>query len=208
MSKIYKIIVFLICISLLLLSCSKKESPWPDRARQIVEKSYYVYEPNPLYKDEAQKINDLFHYALANRNNLDAQEQKKIHREAMAQCGENEEPGLGADDEQAIEDSVDERRDLIKYSVCMSTAALVSEPNEALLDFRKARSILTNGTNGKAHELLEEEYSATVMLEVLYLRDHNILKGENKQSAVNAINKFSNLSLASRKTIIEVIDNL
>lgn len=208
MNQIYKIIFLLLSTTILLFSCSKTESRWNDRARKIVEQNYYVYEPNPLYMEEANKINELFRNALTNRNKLAEQERKKIHHEAMVKCGENEESGSEANDEPAVEDSVDERRDLIQHSICMSTAALVSEPNEALEYFRNARAILTNGTDGKAHEFLEEEYSATYVLEILYLREHNILKDENKKSAISAVNKLSNLSAESRKPIIEVIENL
>lgn len=145
---------------------------------------------------------------MATRNRLNAQEQKKIYIKIVAQCGENSKSGMRVHDEAAMEDSVDERRGLMKHSICLSTAALVSKPNVARQYFKNARELLTNVADGKAHELLEEESSATFILEILYLREHNILKDENKKSAISAINKLSNLFSESKKPLIEVINNL
>ena len=87
--------------------------------------------PNPLCKNEAQEIDDLFQYALTTRNRLCAQEQKKIYTKVVAQCGENNESAIRAHGEVAMEDSVVERRGLMKPNICMSTAVLVTKLNEA-----------------------------------------------------------------------------
>jgi len=203
----YKKPILLLTMIVLASSCTNKETDRVDRAIKIVETSYYVYEPNPMYKEDARKVNELFLYTLRNRNKLGVDEQRKIYNQAMSQSGKDA-LVAEAEDDQAIEDSVDERRGLITQSICLSTAALVSAPDDAIQYFNDARGLLTNDVDGSAHEYLEEEYSATFILEILYLHEHNMLRDEDKRVAVKAINELSSLSSASKRTIVEIIANL
>ncbi len=202
MVNMNKTIILLLSVLLLTLSCSQKESVWTDRAVEIVASKYYVYEPNPLYQDEAEKINKLFKYVLINRNKLSSEEKKKICNQALSQSSKTDTLQSEAEEEPALEDSVDERRALLSRSVLLSTAALVSAPNEALEYTKNARRLLINVADGKPHELLEEEYAMTFILEILILRE------EDKKVVISSINKLSNLPLDTKKPVIEIIKNL
>ncbi len=201
MKKILVLFLLLFCISITITSCTKKEPRETDSAIQLILKSYYLDEPNPSYKDQAKELNDLFRYALINRNKIDTGEQKTVYAKAKTLCKKD-------DDEEAVEDAVDERRIMLKESICMSTVALVTPSKEALKYYNDARNALASGADRTAHELLEEEYAATVLLELLYLSEHNMIKSKNRESSVTAINKLSNISVKDREPFIEVIRNL
>jgi hypothetical protein len=154
-----------------------------------------VYEPNPIYLDEAKKLNELFLYALNNRNKLDSNERKNIYSKVMGLDEENEE-------ESALEDAVDVNREMMRESIAMSTAALVSEPKKALNYFERAKESLNE--SGKTSESMEDEYSALLVLESLYLSEHKLLNDANKKAMIGTINSFNNLS-KSKDSFIGVI---
>jgi hypothetical protein len=93
MKKTSDIALIALCLSCLLISCSKDKPRQADRAVQIITESYYIYEPNPIYLDEAKEINELFRYSLINRNTINSNEQKNIFSKATALYGENDEAG-------------------------------------------------------------------------------------------------------------------
>jgi hypothetical protein len=156
-----------------------------------------MYEPNPTHSEEAKKLNELFRYALNNRNKLEPSERKNIYVKSMALNKENE----GA--ESAIEDAVDQNRILMRGSITMATAALVSEPKEALKLFERAKEYLNE--SGKAGETVENEYSALLVLEALYLSEHKLLDDANKKTMIKTINSFVNLSTPLKASFVEVI---
>jgi hypothetical protein len=179
------------------MSCTKNKPQQADRAVQIITESYYVYEPNPIYLDEAKEINELFRYSLNNRNTLNSNEQKNIFSKATALYGENDEA------EAALEDAVDENRIMIRKSISMSVAAMVSEPKEALKYFERAKVSLNE--DGRTNEFMEDDYSAILVLEALYLSEHKLLNDKNKEAMISTINSFSHLSKKSREDFIDVI---
>jgi hypothetical protein len=156
-----------------------------------------VYEPNPIYLDEAKKLNDLFIYALNNRNKLESTERKNIYSKSMTSYEENDEA------ESAVEDAVDENRLMIKKSITMSTAALVSDPKEGLKYFERAKESLNEG--GKTSESMEDAYAALLVLECLYLSEHKLLNDVDREDMISTINSFSNLSKKSKESFIGVI---
>jgi len=104
-----------------------------------------------------------------------------------------------------IEDAVDERRSIMKESMCMATLALISSKKEAIAYFKNAREVLASGA---AHELMEEEYVSTVVLEALYLSERNILKNKDRELAISEIRKLNNLSIKDKETFVDIIHNL
>jgi hypothetical protein len=156
-----------------------------------------VYEPNPLHASEAKGINELFRYSLINRNKLDSHEQKSIYSKAMALYDANDEA------ESVLEDAVDVNRLMIRKSICMSTAAMVSQPKEAQNYFYRAKESLDEG--GKTNEFMEDDYSAILVLEALYLSEHKLLNDENKKVMINKVISFSHLSRKSKDSLAEVI---
>lgn len=197
MKKTITLVILILCLSCFLISCTKEKPRPTARAIQIITENYYVYEPNPIYLDEAKNLNELFSYALNNRNKLESTEQKKIYSKVMALYEENDEA------ESALEDAVDESRLMIRKSITMSTAALVSEPKEALKYFERAKESLNEG--GKTSESMEDAYSALLVLEGLYLSEHKMLNDANKKSMISTISSFSNLSEKSKESFIGVI---
>jgi hypothetical protein len=188
-------LAIIICLFCLLIGCTKSKPRPIDRAIKIINENYYVYEPNPLYLDSANEINELFKNALINRDKLSADEKQRIYSKAVALCE--------TADESALEDAVAESREMMRGSLCMSTAAIVSQPEKALNYFESARRSLTR--NGIPDEFMEDSYSATFVLEVLYLYEHKMLTSANKDVAVSTINKFTHLSKTSQAAFIEVI---
>lgn len=85
----------------------------------------------------------------------------------------------------------------------MSTAALVSEPKEALKYFERAKESLNEG--GKTSESMEDAYSALLVLESLYLSEHKSLNDANKKTMISQINRFGTLSKESKESFIKVI---
>jgi hypothetical protein len=197
MKKTSDIALIALCLSCLLISCTKNKPRQADRAVQIITESYYVYEPNPIYLDEAKEINELFRYSLINRNKLNSNEQRNIFSKAAALYGENDEAGS------ALEDAVDESRIMIRKSISMSIAAMVSEPKEALKYFERAKESLNEG--GRTNEFMEDDYSAILVLEALYLSEHKLLNDKNKEAMINTISGFSHLSRKSKEDFIDVI---
>jgi hypothetical protein len=198
MKKSIAIVLFILCLSWLLMSCTKEKHRPTARAVQIITENYYVYEPNPIYLDEAKNLNELFLYAINHRNKLDAKERKNIYFKVMALYEENNEA------ESTLEDAVDENRVMIRESIAMSTAALVSEPKEALKHFERAKESLNEG--GKTSESMEDAYSALLVLESLYLSEHKLLNDASKKAMISTINSFSNLS-KSKDSFIGVIQD-
>ena len=84
----------------------------------------------------------------------------------------------------------------------MSIAAMVSEPKEALKYFERAKASLNEG--GRTNEFMEDDYSAILVLEALYLSEHK-LPNKHKGAMINTINSFSHLSRKSREDFIDVI---
>jgi hypothetical protein len=197
MKKTTTLVIFILCLSCFLISCTKEKPRPTARAIQIITENYYVYEPNPIYLDEAKNLNELFSYALNKRNKLESTERKNIYSKSMTLYEENDEA------ESALEDAVDENRLMIRKSITMSTAALVSEPKEALKYFERAKESLNEG--GKTSESMEDAYSALLVLEGLYLSEHKLLNDANKKAMISTINSFSNLSKKSRESFIGVI---
>ncbi len=197
MKKTFDIAFMALCLFCLLMSCTKERPRPTARAIQIITENYSVYEPNPLYLDEAKEINELFRHSLINRNKFDSNEQKNIRSKAISLYQENDEA------ESALEDAVDENRIMIRKSISMSIAAMVSEPKEALKYFERAKESLNEG--GRTNEFMEDDYSAILVLEALYLSEHKLLNDENKRAMINAISSFSRLSEESRGSYIEII---
>jgi hypothetical protein len=197
MKKTTTLVIFILCLSCFLISCTKEKPRPTARAIQIITENYYVYEPNPIYLDEAKNLNELFSYALNKRNKLESTERKNIYSKSMTLYEENDEA------ESALEDAVDENRLMIRKSITMSTAALVSEPKEALKYFERAKESLNEG--GKTSESMEDAYSALLVLEGLYLSEHKLLNDANKKAMISTINSFSNLSKKSKESFIGVI---
>lgn len=196
MKKTIAFAVITLCLSCFWNSCTK-EKPGPTaRAMQIITENYYVYEPNPIYLDEANTLNELFHYSLNNRNKLNPDERKNIHAKAADLYEENGEAGS------AVEDAVDEDRLMTRKSIALSVAALMSEPKEALKYFERAKESLSEG--GKPSESMEDEYSALLVLEALYLSEHKSLNNANRKAMISVINSFDNLS-KNKESFIGVI---
>jgi hypothetical protein len=188
----------IICLSCLSIGCTKNKPRPIDRAVKIINENYYTYEPNPLYLDSAKEINELFRNALINRDKLSADEKQSIYSKALSLFETN--------DESKPEDAVDEAREMIRGSMCLSTAAIVSQPEVALNYFESAKRSLTR--NGIPDEFMEDSYSAILVLEVLYLYDHKMLTKTNKDIAINTVNKFSHLSKQAQAAFTEVIKEI
>jgi hypothetical protein len=191
--------LFILYVSCFLTHCTKEKPKPTVRAIGIITENYYMYEPNPTYADEAKNLNGLFHYALNNRNKLDPTERKNIYSKSMSMYEENDEA------ESAIEDAVDQNRLMIKASITMATAALVSEPEEAMKYFELAKESLNEG--GKPSESMEDEYSALIVLEALYLSEHKSLNDTSKKAMISKINSFDSLSKKSKESFIGVIQD-
>lgn len=189
--------LFLLCLSCFLTYCTKEKPRPTARAIEIITENYYVFEPNPTYSDEAKNLNELFRYALNNRNKLEPAERKNIYSKSMSLYEENDEA------ESAIEDAVDQNRLMIRESITMATAALVSEPEEAMKYFERAKESLNEG--GKTSESMEDEYSALLVLETLYLSEHKSFNDTSKKAMISTINGFGNLSKKSKESFIGVI---
>ena len=173
------LILFVICLSCF-LPCCTKEKPRPTaRAVQIITENYSVYEPNPIHADEANTLNELFRHSLKNRNTLDLKERTIIYAKVMALYEEDREA------ESALEDAVDESRSMMHESIALSIAALVSEPEDARTYFERAKASLRSG--GHPAEFLEDEYSALLMLEALYLSEHKAFNDANKKVMISII---------------------
>jgi hypothetical protein len=185
----------IICLSCLSIGCTKNKPRPIDRAVKIINENYYAYEPNPLHLDSANEINELFKNALINRDKLSTDEKQRIYSKVIALCE--------TIDESELEDAVDESREMMRGSLCMSTAAIVSQPEKALNYFESAKRSLTR--NGITDEFMEDSYSAILVLEVLYLYEHKMLTTTNKDVAINTINKFAHLSKTSQAAFIEVV---
>jgi hypothetical protein len=197
MNKTINIALLILSLICLLMSCTKEKPRPTARAIQIITDIYYVYEPNPLYTDEAKEINELFWYSLINRNKLDSNERKNIYSKAMTLYEENDEA------ESALEDAVDINRLMIRKSICMSIAAMVSQPKEAQNYFDRAKDSLSEG--GRTNEFMEDSYSAILVLEALYLSEHKFLNDENKKAMINTVISFSHLSKKSKESLTEII---
>jgi hypothetical protein len=191
------LVICIFCLPCLLISCTKEKPRPTARAIQIITENYYVYEPNPIYLDEAKNLNELFSYALNKRNKLESTERKNIYSKSMTSYEENDEA------ESAVEDAVDENRLMIKKSITMSTAALVSDPKEGLKYFERAKESLNEG--GKTSESMEDAYAALLVLECLYLSEHKLLNDVDREDMISTINSFSNLSKKSKESFIGVI---
>ena len=189
----------ILCLSCLLTHCSKEKPKPTARAIEVVTDNYYVYEPNPTYLAEAKKLNELFHYTLNNRDRLAPAERNNIYSKSMGIYEENDET------ESAIEDAVDQNRLMIRESITMATAALVSDPKEAMQCFERAKESLNEG--GKTSDSMEDEYSALLVLEALYLSEHNLFNEASKKAMISKINNFGNLSKKSKESFIGAIQN-
>ena len=200
MKKTIALVILMLCLSCFLTNCTKEKPRHAARAIQIITENYYVYEPNPIYSEEAKNLNELFSYALKNRNKLEPVERKDIYSRSMALYEVNE----GA--ESGLEDSVDENRVMIRKSIAMSTAALVSEPKEAVKCFERAKESLSGG--GKTSESMVDAYSGLLVLEGLYLSEHKLLDDAGKRAMISTINSFGNLSRKSKESFIGVIRGL
>jgi hypothetical protein len=197
MKKTITLIIFMFCLSCILISCTKEKQRPTALAIQIITENYYVYEPNPIYLDKAKNLNELFIYALNNRNKLESTERKNIYSKSMSLYEENNKA------ESALEDAVDENRLMIRKSITMSTAALVSEPKEALKYFERAKESLNE--DGKTSESMEDVYAALLVLEGVYLFEHKLLNDAERKDMISTINNFSTLSKKSKESFIGVI---
>jgi len=177
----------------------KTSSDITTRAIQLINDNYFVYEPNPIYSDDAKNLNDQFHYVLNNRNKIATAERKNILSKAMSFYEQNDEA------EEAIEDAVDQKRLMMQKSITMAIAALVSEPNEAKKYFERARESLNEG--GKTSDTMEDTYSALLVLEGLYLSEHRMFSAADKTAMINSVNKFNNVSGKSKASFIGVLQD-
>lgn len=191
--------LFILCLSCFLTHCTKEKPRPTARAIEIITENYYVYEPNPTYSDEAKNLNELFRYTLNNRNKLEPIERKSIYSKSMRLYEENDEA------ESAMEDAVDQNRLMIRESITRATAALVSTPEEARKYFKRAKESLNE--SGKPSESMEDEYSALLVLEALYLSEHKSFDDTSKKVMISTINSFGNLSKKSKETFIGVIQD-
>jgi ribonucleotide reductase alpha subunit len=178
----------------------KTSSEITSRAIQVINENYFVYEPNPTYADETNNLNKLFRYVLNNRNKIDPTERKNILSKSMSFYGENDET------ESAIEDAVDQNRLMMRESITMAIAALVSEPNEAKKYFERAKESLNEGE--KTSDRMEDTYSALLVLEGLYLSEHQMFNAADKIAMINTVNNFGNLSSKSKDSFIGVLQEL
>jgi hypothetical protein len=199
MKKAIALAVIVLCLSCFLNSCTKEKPRPTARAMQIITENYHVYEPNPIYLDEANTLNELFRYSLNNRNKLNPDERRNIHTKATALYEENDEAGS------AVEDAVDENRLMIRESIALSVSALVSEPKEALKYFELAKESLNEG--GKTSESMEDEYSALLVLEALYLSEHKSLSNASRKAMISTINSFDTLSKDKKGSFIALFRN-
>ncbi len=161
------------------------------RAIQVINENYFVYEPNPIYSDEAKNMNEQFRDVLNNRNKIDPSERKNILSKSMSFYEENNEA------EAAIEDAVDQNRLMMRESFTMAIAALVSEPNDARKYFERAKESLNEG--GKTSDTMEDAYSALLVLEGLYLSEHQMFNASDRNAMINTVNSFGNLSSSRRR---------
>ncbi len=178
----------------------KSSSEITARALQLINENYFVYEPNPMYSDEAKNLNDQFRYVLNNRNKIDPSERKNILSKSMSFYEQNDEA------EEAIEDAVDQNRLMMRESITMAIAALVSEPNEAKTYFERAKESLNEG--GKTSDTMEDAYSALLVLEGLYLSEHRMFNAADKTAMINTVNNFSNLSSKAKESFIGVLQDI
>lgn len=167
------------------------------RAIQVINENYFVYEPNPTYSDETKKLNELFRHVLNNRNKIDLSERKNILTKSISFYEDNGEA------ESAIEDAVDQNRLMMRESITMAIAALVSEPNEARKYFVRAKESLNEG--GKASDTMEDTYSALLVLEGLYLSEHQMFNAADKIAMINTVNNFGNVSSKTKASFIGVV---
>lgn len=195
MKKTATIAIAILFLTGILLSCTKEKPRPTARAVQIILDTCSVYEPNPLYADEAKEINELFRRSLVNRDKLRPDELQGIYSQAIALYELN--------DVSEFEDSVDAWRIMMRRSVCMAAAAVVSQPDEAIKYFDAAKGVLNQ--DGKVDELMEDRYSALLVLEILYLHEHKLLKATNKESARAAINNFTHISRKTKDGFVEVV---
>lgn len=195
MNKTFNIAFLILGLACLLMSCTKEKPRPTARAIQIITDTYYVYEPNPLYLNEAKKINELFRHALINRNTLKSDERQKIYSMAVA--------AYEAYDESALEDAVDEARMMMQKSLSMATAAVVGKPEVALKCFETAKVSLNR--DDRTDALMEDQYSALLILELLYLSEHKMLKEIDKEGAIITMNKFTHLPKRSKDIFIELV---
>lgn len=191
-------------MSYAITSCMKqdKKHDAAENAVRIILKHYIFEEPNPIYREYAKKVSDLFRYALKNRNVLNKEERATIYNKIETLCSNADQWG------EALEDAVDERRFKLRESFCAATKALVSTTDDSQRMYREARNALRSGENGTAHELLEEEFAATVLLELLSLSERDVLTRTDKKTAIAAINALSTLSLKDRESFLEVVRTL
>lgn len=196
MKKIISIAILAACTSCLFISCMKEKPRSPARAQQVIIDNYYVDEPNPLYSAETAEINELFRYSFTKRNALKPGERQRIYSRALAL--------YKANNEAELEDAVDEARVMMRKSLCMATAALVARSKEAVLEhFASARESLSR--DGIPDELMEDDYSALLVLELLYLQEHRIPGETDKDAAIIVISGFDNMTRKSKEAFIEVI---
>jgi hypothetical protein len=197
MARTITLVSLIFCLSYIIISCTKEKPKLTARAIQVITENYCLYEPNPTHSDEAKKLNEMFRYALNNRSKLEPSERKNIYIKSMALSKENDEA------ESAIEDAVDQNRFIMRGSITMATAALVSEPKEALKLFERAEKYLNE--SGRTSEPMEVEYSALLVLEALYLSEYKLFNDSNKKTMIKTINSFVNLSTPLKTSFVEVI---
>lgn len=191
MKKTATIGIAILCLTGILLSCTKEKPRPAARAVQIILDTYSVYEPNPLYADEAKEINELFRRSLVNRDKLSPDERQGIYSQAIALYELN--------DVSEFEDSVDKARIMMRRSVCMATAAVVSQPEKTIKYFDVAKGALNQDG------LMEDQYSALLVLEMLYLYEHKMLKETKKESVLITINNFTHISKKTKDGFVEVV---
>jgi hypothetical protein len=92
---------------------------------------------------------------------------------------------------------------MMRESLTMAIAALVSEPNEARKYFERAKESLNEG--GKMSVTMEDTYSALLVLEGLYLSEHRMFNAADKNALINTVNNFGNLSSKTKESFIGVL---
>ena len=137
---------------------------------------------------------------LKKKKKIDPSERKNILSKSMSFYEQNDEA------EEAIEDAVDQNRLMMRESITMAIAALVSEPNEAKTYFERAKESLNEG--GKTSDAMEDAYSALLVLEGLYLSEHRMFNAADKTAMINNVNNFSNLSSKAKESFIGVLQDI